>query len=93
MEDKIRNREQKVSEPRLYSRPCHLCRSGPPVEGRLHAYQNVLDGTFWFGVWQEDIAVGLGERLHSFFKPSVRGMKASVYTHDLAVPTGDFYET
>jgi hypothetical protein len=45
VKDEILNREEKVPESRFYFRPCVVCRTSPPAQGRLHAYQNVLNGT------------------------------------------------
>jgi hypothetical protein len=78
VKDEIINREEKVSESRFYSRSCVVCRTSPPTQGRLHAYQNVLNWSEWFRIWHKDVTIGLRERLHSFLKLSVCGFEASV---------------
>src|SRR4051794_3759661 len=44
MKNEVLNRKEKVPESRFYSRPCMVCRTSPPAQGRLHTYQNVLNG-------------------------------------------------
>jgi hypothetical protein len=81
VKDEVLNREKKVSVTGFDFRPCLVCGTSPPAQGRLHADQDVMGGTFWFSYGEKHVAVGLRESLHPYFKPSVRSMEVCVYPH------------
>lgn len=68
-------RGEKIPESFFYFGPRLFYRLGPSAERRFHTYQNVLNGTPWFRICEKHVAVVLRERLHPFFKRSVRPLK------------------
>jgi hypothetical protein len=44
-------------------------------------YQNIMCGTFWFWVGEEDVTIRLRKRLHSLFQFPIRSIKGCVDWH------------
>src|SRR5262249_10262780 len=74
VENEVLHRVEKVPSSRLDPRLCLFWRTRS--QRRLHAYQNVLDRTFWLGTREKYVAVSLREYLHPLFKRSVIGLKS-----------------
>jgi hypothetical protein len=58
VKDEVLDREDEVPETRTYFGPCLVGRTSPSAQRRLHADQNVMDGTFGLGIREKHVAIG-----------------------------------